>query len=74
MSPKVAVVTGSTGGIGEATAKWFSEQGYAVVVNSSRSVVAGEALAKALPNSIYIQGAIGGDFDADGCVSQILEH
>ena len=68
------MVTGSTGGIGEATAKWFSDQGYAVVVNSSRSVAAGEALAKSLPNSIYIQGAIGGDFDADGFIGQILDH
>ena len=74
MSLKVAVVTGSTGGIGGATAKWFSNQGYAVVVNSSRSIAAGEALAQSLPNSFYIQGAIGGDFDADGFIAQILER
>ena len=74
MSLKVAVVTGSTGGIGEATAKWFAREGYAVVVNSSRSVAAGESLAASLPDAMYIQGAVGGDFDADGFVARVLER
>ena len=51
----VVLVTGSTSGIGEATALAFSERGAKVVFNSARSVEAGEALAKRTPNSLYVQ-------------------
>ncbi len=42
---KVVVVTGSSSGIGEATARRFAAEGASVVVNSSRSVEAGQAVA-----------------------------
>ena len=74
MSKPVVLVTGSTGGIGEATAKWFAERDYRVVLNSSRSVAAGEALAASLPDAIYIQQAVGGDADAEGFIAQVLDH
>ena len=61
----VAIVTGSSSGIGERTAQRLSELGAAVVVNSSSSVAAGEAVAAALPGeSIYVQADIA---DADQC-------
>ncbi len=42
---KVVVVTGSSSGIGEATARLFAAEGASVVVNSSSSVEAGQAVA-----------------------------
>jgi ketoreductase RED2 len=54
----VAVVTGSTSGIGEAVARRFAEAGTRVVINSARSVEAGEKLAAELPGAIYVQADI----------------
>ncbi len=52
------VVTGSSSGIGEATARAFAELGAGVIVNSSRSVSEGEAVAASLPDGLYVQGDI----------------
>jgi ketoreductase RED2 len=55
---RVALVTGSSSGIGAATARAFSDAGAAVLVNSARSVSEGEAVAAALPDALYVQGDI----------------
>lgn len=56
---RVAIVTGSSSGIGEATAHRLSALGATVVVNSSSSVAAGEAVSAALPGeSMYVQADI----------------
>jgi ketoreductase RED2 len=54
----VALVTGSSSGIGAATARAFADAGAAVVVNSARSVAEGEAVAASLPDALYVQGDI----------------
>lgn len=59
LAGKVALVTGSSSGIGEATARHLSLLGANIVVNSSISVDAGNAIASALPtDSIYVQADI----------------
>ncbi len=59
LSGMVALVTGSSSGIGERTAQRLSELGAKVVVNSSSSVEAGRAVAAALPGeSHYVQADI----------------
>ncbi|MFN6121838.1 MAG: SDR family NAD(P)-dependent oxidoreductase, partial [Actinomycetes bacterium] len=59
LSGTVAIVTGSSSGIGERTAQRLSELGASVVVNSASSVAAGEAVAAALPGeSLYVQADI----------------
>jgi ketoreductase RED2 len=54
----VVAVTGSSSGIGAATARAFAAAGAALVVNSSRSVAEGEAVAASLPDAAYVQGDI----------------
>jgi ketoreductase RED2 len=59
LSGVVAIVTGSSSGIGERTAQRLSELGASVVVNSASSVAAGQAVADALPGeSLYVQADI----------------
>jgi ketoreductase RED2 len=54
----VVIVTGSSSGIGAAVARAFADIGAGVVVNSARSTEAGEAVAAALPDAVYVQGDI----------------
>jgi ketoreductase RED2 len=58
-SGKVAIVTGSSSGIGEAMVRRLYSLGASVVVNSASSVAAGEKLAEELgSNAIYVQADI----------------
>lgn len=60
----VAVVTGSSSGIGRSTAELFAAEGAAVVVNSIRSVEAGQAFAASLPDAVYVQADVSNDEQA----------
>ena len=56
---KVAIVTGSSSGIGEAIAMRLGQLGASVVVNSANSVEAGKAVAAEIgANAIYVQADI----------------
>lgn len=56
---RVAIVTGSSSGIGEQTARRLSALGARVVVNSASSVDAGTAVSDSLPGeSIYVRADI----------------
>lgn len=52
---EVALVTGSTSGIGKAIAHQLVERGMHVILHSARSAEAGAALANDLENAHYIQ-------------------
>lgn len=59
LAGRVAVVTGSSSGIGEQVAHRLSALGASVVVNSASSVEAGQAVAESLPSdSLYVQADI----------------
>lgn len=70
---KVAIVTGSTSGIGEAIARLLSNHGVSVVINSVSSVEKGEALANTLSNSIYCRASIAEEEDCKRLVETTVD-
>jgi len=72
---KVAIVTGSSSGIGEETARRLSALGATVVVNSSSSVEAGEAVAASLPGTAaYVRADISNQDEAHGLIDSTVER
>ncbi|MGA1723276.1 MAG: SDR family NAD(P)-dependent oxidoreductase, partial [Ilumatobacteraceae bacterium] len=74
LSGSVAIVTGSSSGIGEAVARRLGDLGATVVVNSSNSVEAGEAVAASIPGAIYLQADISDREQARSLVDQTVER
>lgn len=74
-SGRVAIVTGSSSGIGEETARRLSSLGATVVVNSSSSVEAGEAVSASLPSeSCYIRADISNRDEGHALVDSTIER
>ncbi len=71
MTQKVALVTGSSSGIGEQVARRLAADGYAVVVHSRSSVAAGQAVAQEIGGS-YLQADVADENAAHGLVEQVL--
>jgi ketoreductase RED2 len=71
----VALVTGSTSGIGEAVARRLVTEGHRVVINSVRSVDAGAALAAELGDAAaYVQGDIAVAADVARMVAETVQR
>ncbi len=71
---RVAIVTGSSSGIGEETARRLSSLGATVVVNSASSVAAGEAVSASLPGeSTYIRADISDQAQGHALVDDTIE-
>ena len=71
---RVALVTGSSSGIGAAVAATFAELGASVVVNSVSSVAEGEQLAAKLPDAMYVQADVSDPADAKRLVGATVER
>ncbi|GHB28713.1 oxidoreductase [Streptomyces xanthochromogenes] len=69
---RVALVTGSSSGIGAATARRLAASGVRVVINS-RSPRAGEELAAELPGAVHIQADVSVDGEAERLVRETVE-
>jgi len=72
--PRVVLVTGSTSGIGQATARRFAARGDTVVLNSVRSVEAGARAAASIPGAHYVQADIAKDEDCERLVHEVLDR
>jgi ketoreductase RED2 len=66
------VVTGSSRGIGEAVARAFAATGAAVVVSSSHSRDAGEAVAADLPQATYVEANVASADDTAALIDAAL--
>jgi ketoreductase RED2 len=72
---RVAIVTGSSSGIGEAIVRDLASLGVRVVVNSSSSVEAGAAVAKSLPTeAMYVQADISDQAQGHDLVAQAIDR
>lgn len=74
LSNQVALVTGSSRGIGAAIAKTLAAEGARVVINSVSSIERGQALAQSLPEAIYIQADVSQKTACDRLVEQTIQH
>jgi NAD(P)-dependent dehydrogenase (short-subunit alcohol dehydrogenase family) len=63
MENPVALVTGSTSGIGASIARRLSDEGFAVVLHSRNSANVGHALAAELGTAAYVQADLAQDVD-----------
>lgn len=74
MSERVALVTGSTSGIGAAIARRLSRDGYAVALHSRSSADVGKQMAAELKGASYHQADLGDETAARPLIGSVLKR
>jgi len=74
VSDRVALVTGSTSGIGAAIARRLAADGYKVALHSRRSAEIGKRMSAELPGASYHQADLGDEGATRGLVSDVVKH
>ncbi|SFO47183.1 NAD(P)-dependent dehydrogenase, short-chain alcohol dehydrogenase family [Variovorax sp. PDC80] len=69
---RVALVTGSTSGIGATIARKLNHAGYAVVLHSRSSAETGRAMAAEMKQAIYVQADLSSEADRVRLVSEAI--
>lgn len=71
---RVALVTGSTSGIGKAIATQLTQDNFAVAFHSRSSVTTGEELAATHPDAVYFQADLSDQDQARQLIAAVLSH
>ncbi len=71
---RVALVTGSTSGIGMAIAKQLAEEGFTVAFHSKSSVLVGQSLARAYPGAAYFQADLSDQNQSRSLITEVLSR
>ena len=74
MSERVALITGSTSGIGAATARRLARDGYRVALHSRSSADVGHQMASELPRASYHQADLADEAQLRGLVAAVVKH
>ena len=74
MSERVALITGSTSGIGAATARRLARDGYCVALHSRRSADVGKRMAAELKGASYHQADLADEAATRGLVADVVKR
>jgi NAD(P)-dependent dehydrogenase (short-subunit alcohol dehydrogenase family) len=71
---RVALITGSTSGIGRAIARRLAQDGFTIAFHSKTSIDAGQALAATYPGASYTQADLSDQSQSVRLIEQVLAH